>query len=74
MRKTPRVNKKLEIEMRNDPNYDDLPLNVKMLWNDVQYIDTQIQALKSDLRYVMKLIEAFESELAFNKKEILCGQ
>ena len=48
---------------------------VKLLWDDVQYIETQMCNLKSDLRYVMALIEAFERELGYVKVGVkLCPQ
>lgn len=41
--------------------------NVKLLWDDLQYIKIQLQNLKSDLRYVTALIIAFERELSYVK-------
>lgn len=55
--------------------HDTLPNeNVKLLWNDVQYIDLQIKDLKTDLQYIMRLIESFERELSYVKRGVLCPQ
>jgi prefoldin subunit 5 len=43
---------------------------MQQLWNDLQYIDTQIHNLKSDIKYVMVLIARMESEIDFAKKEM----
>jgi len=48
--------------------------NVKLLWEELQYIETQILNLKSDLRYVMALIEGFEREFSYVKEGTLCLQ
>lgn len=55
------------LEYTNDSHQN---LNMQQLWNDLQYIDTQIHNLKSDIKYVMVLIARMESEIDFAKKEM----
>ena len=56
--------------MSDETNYDQQPLNVKMLWNDVEFIDLQIRNLKTDVKYIMNLISRLETEIDFARKEI----
>ena len=47
---------------------------VKLLWDELIYIQTQLNNLHSDLRYVMALIEAAERELSYVKVGVPCPQ
>lgn len=47
---------------------------VKPLWNDLQFIESQVNCIRSDIEYLKRLLQNFEFELSLYKGELRCVQ